>query len=132
MFVVTKLDRLARSVADIVEIMKVIDGKDASLRILALNLDTKTPTGKLMLNLLGSIAQFERELMLERQREGIAKAKAEGKYKGRAPTARAKGAQAIELHKRGIGPSEIARQLGVGRTSVYRILGSANASQSDR
>ena len=124
-FVVTKLDRLARSVADLVEIMKVIDGKDASLRILALNLDTKTPTGKLMLNLLGSIAQFERELMLERQREGIAKAKAEGKYKGRAPTARAKSREVLELHKSGVGPMEIARRLGIGRTSVYRVLDTA-------
>ncbi|MGN6773469.1 MAG: recombinase family protein [Rhizobiaceae bacterium] len=121
-FVVTKLDRLARSVADLIEIMKVIDGKDASLRILALNLDTKTPTGKLMLHLLGSIAQFERELMLERQREGIVKAKAEGKYKGRAPTARAKKAEVLDLYKAGVGPVEIARRLGIGRSSIYRII----------
>jgi DNA invertase Pin-like site-specific DNA recombinase len=122
---VTKLDRLARSIADLVEIMKVIKGKGAALRILALNLDTTTPTGKLMLNLLGSIAQFERELMLERQREGIAKAKADGKYKGRSPTARAKRADVVELHAAGVGPMEIARRLDIGRTSVYRILDSA-------
>src|SRR5262249_46168919 len=75
--VVTKLDRLARSVADLVDIGQRIEGKGASLRILDMDLDTKTPTGRLMLNLIGSIAQFERELMLERQREGIAKAKSE-------------------------------------------------------
>lgn len=121
-FVVTKLDRLARSVADLVEIMKIIDGKDASLRILGLNIDTKTPTGKLMLNLLGSIAEFERSLMLERQREGIAKAKADGKYKGRAPTARAKSAEVLELRRNGIGPVEISRRLGIGRSSVYRLI----------
>ncbi|TIL95152.1 MAG: recombinase family protein [Mesorhizobium sp.] len=124
-FVVTKLDRLARSIADLVEIMKVIEEKGAALRILALNLDTTTPTGKLMLNLLGSIAQFERELMLERQREGIAKAKADGKYKGRSPTARAKRADVVELRAAGVGPMEIARRLNIGRTSVYRILDSA-------
>ena len=89
-FVVTKIDRLARSVADLCNIVKRIEAKGAALRILAINLDTATPTGKLMLNMLGSVAQFEREMMLERQREGIAKAKGEGKYKGRKPTARAK------------------------------------------
>jgi len=124
-FVVTKLDRLARSVADLIDIVRTIEGKGASLRILGLNLDTTTPTGKLMLNLLGSVAQFERELMLERQREGIAKAKAENKYKGRAPTARAKTARILELHHSGVGPMEIARQLQIGRSSVYRILETA-------
>src|SRR5208337_3837508 len=88
--VVTKLDRLARSVADLCAIIAKIESKGASLRILAMNLDTATPTGRLMFNVIGSVAQFEREVMLERQREGIAKAKGEGKYKGRAPTARAK------------------------------------------
>jgi DNA invertase Pin-like site-specific DNA recombinase len=122
-FVVTKLDRLARSVADLVDITKSIEAKGAALRILSMNLDTTTPTGKLMLNMLGSIAQFERELMLERQREGIAKAKAEGKYKGRAPTARAKREEVLQLRDQGVGPMEIGRRLGIGRTSVYRILG---------
>jgi len=126
-FVVTKLDRLARSVADLVEIMRVIDGTEASLRILALNLDSRTPTGKLMLNLLGSVAQFERELMLERQREGIAKAKAEGRYRGRAPTARAKKAEVLDLYASGFGPVEIARRLGIGRSSVYRLIDLASA-----
>ena len=121
-FVVTKLDRLARSVADLVDITRIIQAKGAALRILAINLDTTTPTGTLMLNLLGSVAQFERELMLERQREGIAKAKAEGKYKGRAPTAKAKSAQVLDLHRLGIGPVEIARRLQIGRSSIYRIL----------
>ena len=88
--IVTKLDRLARSMRDLLEIVDCIEKAGASLRILAMNLDTGTPTGKLMLNVLGSVAQFEREMMLERQREGIAKAKAQGKYRGRAPTAKAK------------------------------------------
>lgn len=121
-FVVTKLDRLARSIGDLIDITRIIEGKGASLRILSLNLDTNSPTGKLMVNLLGSVAQFERELMLERQREGIAKAKAEGKYKGRAPTARAKAEDIVHMHEEGVGPAEIARRLGIGRSSVYRIL----------
>src|ERR687897_744966 len=85
--VVTKLDRLARSVADLVTLTQTLKRKKVGLRVLAMNLDTTTSTGRLMLNLLGSIAEFERDLMLERQ-EGIAKARAEGKYKGRAPTVR--------------------------------------------
>jgi DNA invertase Pin-like site-specific DNA recombinase len=88
--VVIKLDRLARSVAHLIAIGERLDAKGVSLKVLEQAIDTATPTGRLMFNMLGAIAQFERELMLERQREGVAKAKAEGKYKGRAPTARAK------------------------------------------
>jgi DNA invertase Pin-like site-specific DNA recombinase len=75
-----------------------------------------------VLNVLGSVAQFEREIMLERQREGIAKAKAAGKYKGRAPTARAKEAQVLVLAESGMSLSGIARKLEIGKTSVQRIL----------
>jgi len=119
---VTKLDRLARSVSDLVAITERLREKEVSLRILDLNLDTGSPTGKLMLNLLGSIAEFERELMLERQREGIARAKAKGKYKGRAPTARAKSADVISMKASGIKATEIAKELEISRSSVFRIL----------
>jgi len=78
-----------------------------------------------MLNLLASISQFEREVMLERQREGVAKAKAEGKYKGRKPTARAKSDQILELDRQGLSGERIASQLGVGVASVYRVLKAA-------
>jgi DNA invertase Pin-like site-specific DNA recombinase len=120
--VVTKLDRLARSVAHLLEILEAIDAKGASLRILDMAIDTITPNGRLMLNILGSVAQFEREIMLERQREGIAKAKAEGKYKGRKPTARAKAKEVLGLNAEGVGATDIARRVGIGRASVYRIL----------
>ncbi|TNE69896.1 MAG: recombinase family protein [Rhodobacteraceae bacterium] len=120
--VVTKLDRLARSVAHLLELLGEIEAKGASLRILDMSIDTGTPNGRLMLNILGSVAQFEREIMLERQREGIAKAKAAGKYKGRKPTAKAKAKEVLELHAEGVGATEIARRVGVGRASVYRIL----------
>lgn len=120
--VITKLDRLARSVPDLVRITERLEEKGASLRILNMNLDTNTPTGRLMLNLVGSVAQFEREVMLERQREGVSKAKSEGKYKGRAPTARAKADQVLALRKQGKGASEIAQITGMGRASVYRIF----------
>jgi len=120
--VVTKLDRLARSVAHLVDVRQRLEDGGADLRIIDLNLDTSTPTGKLMVNLLGSVAEFEREIMLERQREGIAKAKAAGKYKGRKPTARAKAEEVLSLKAEGIGPTEIAKRLCIGRASVYRIL----------
>ncbi|MBO8087797.1 MAG: recombinase family protein [Marichromatium sp.] len=121
-FVCTKLDRLARSVPHLVEIQQRLEARGVSLRILGMDLDTGSAQGRLMVSILGSIAQFEREIMLERQREGIAKAKAEGKYKGRQPTAQAKAEEALALREAGVGASEIARRLGIGRSSVYRIL----------
>jgi DNA invertase Pin-like site-specific DNA recombinase len=122
-FVATKIDRLARSVADLCSIVRRIEAKGATLRILAINLDTATPTGKLMLHVLGSVAEFERAIMLERQLEGIAKAKGEGRYKGRAPTARAKGDHIRRLAADGSTRESIASQLGVSVRSVYRVLG---------
>lgn len=120
-FVVTKLDRLARSVAHLMQIVSELEKKGVSLRILNLGIDTATPTGKLILTVLGGVAEFERSIMLERQREGIAKAKREGKYKGRKPTARAKSAEVLNLLTAGVKPTDVARQLGIGRRSVYRI-----------
>jgi DNA invertase Pin-like site-specific DNA recombinase len=125
--IVTKLDRLARSMRDLIEIVDRVKAKGASLRILAMNLDTNTPTGRLMLNVLGSVAEFERAIMLERQREGIAKAKAEGRYKGRQPTALAKADEVRKLHAEGVGAVDIARRLKIGRSSVYRVLAAGAA-----
>lgn len=119
--VVTKLDRLARSMRDLLDIVSRIEGKGASLRILAMNLDTKTATGKLMLNVLGSVAEFERSMMLERQREGIAKAKADKRYKGRAPTAMAKADDVRRMLANGDGVLQVAEALGISRSSVWRI-----------
>jgi DNA invertase Pin-like site-specific DNA recombinase len=123
--VVTKLDRLARSTRHLGEIMDSLSGKGAHLKIMDLGIDTGTATGELVVNLIGAIAQFERKMMLERQREGIAKAKADGKYKGRKPTARAKADDVRRLKSEGVGATEIAKELGIGRASVYRILSEA-------
>jgi len=120
--VVTKLDRLARSVSHLCEIVRLLDSKGVSLVILDMGLDTSKPTGRLMLNLLGSIGQFEREVMLERQKVGIAKAKTEGKYVGRKPTALLKAKEVKAMHQAGLGATEISRQLGISRASVYRAL----------
>jgi DNA invertase Pin-like site-specific DNA recombinase len=123
---VTKLDRLARSVADLLSIVARLDAKGVALRVLSMggqSVDTSTATGKLMLTMLGAVAEFERGLMLERQREGIAKAKAEGKYQGRVPTAQRQADDVRRLKAQGVRPVDIARQLGIGRASVYRIFG---------
>lgn len=121
-FVVTKLDRLARSVSGLVVIADELKAKGVTLRILNPDIDTSTPMGQLMLNLLGSIAQFEREIMLERQREGIAKAKREGRYAGRQKTALRHAVKVKELAAKGTKPAKIAEALGISRSSVYRML----------
>ena len=123
--VVTKVDRLARSTVGLWDIVRQLDAKGVGLRVLNLGgetVDTRSATGRLILNIFAGFAQFEREMMLERQREGIAKAKGEGKYKGRKPTARAKAEDARKLHGEGKNVSEIAKALGIGRASVYRAL----------
>lgn len=120
--VVTKLDRLARSVVHLGKIIETLEAKGVALRILNMGVDTSTPTGKLMLNVLGGVAQFEREMMLERQREGIAKAKAEGAYKGRKPTVRARSEEIKALAEKGMSMGAIAAKLGIGKGSVHRVL----------
>ncbi len=125
-FVVTKLDRLARSVVDLLSIVNRLQAKKVTLRVLSMSgsepLDTSTSTGRLMLAVIGAVGQAEREAMLERQREGIARAQRAGRYKGRTPTARRKAAEIILLKEAGVRPTEIAIRLGVGRASVYRVL----------
>src|ERR1700730_6524188 len=120
--VVSKLDRLARSTQHLLEVVERVKRKGAHLQILNLGMDTSTATGKLLLTMIAAIGQFERKMMLERQREASAKAKTEGKYKGRAPTARAKAEQARALRDEGVGATEIAKRLRIGRASVYRVL----------
>jgi DNA invertase Pin-like site-specific DNA recombinase len=128
--VVTKPDRLARSVADLLGIVARLEAKGVALRVLSMGgaeVDTRNATGRLMLTMLGAVAEFERALMLERQREGIAKAKAEGRYQGRAPTAQRQAESVRQMKADGVRPTDIARRLGIGRASVYRILGTEAA-----
>ncbi|GAA2854556.1 DNA invertase Pin-like site-specific DNA recombinase [Aminobacter niigataensis] len=123
--VCTRLDRLARSTSHLLAIVEELDRKGVGLRILDFGggeVDTRSPSGRMLLTVFAAMAQFEREVMLQRQREGIALAKAAGKYKGRKATARAKQQSVLDLKAAGVGPSEIARQLGIGRASVYRLL----------
>ena len=130
--VVTKLDRLARSVSKAWEAVEELEAKGVGLRILSLGgdtVDTRSATGKLILTVFAGFAQFEREMMLERQKEGIAKAKTEGVYKGRKPSARLKADEARAMAKDGKTVTEIAKALGIGRGSVYRALGASSTAE---
>lgn len=122
----SSLSRAARSMVHMVEIEARVSSVGASIRILDLAIDTATPAGRLTFNLFASIAQFERENMLERQRVGIAAAQKRGVYKGRAPTARAKSARVHALHAKGLTKQEIADACAIGIASVYRILREAS------
>lgn len=124
--VVCKLDRIARSTKHLLEIVDFLDKKKVAFQVLNINLDTTTPTGKLMLSMLAAIGQFEREMMLERQREGIRIAKADGVYKGRQPTARCKGDQVLALLAEGKTKQATADELGISIASVYRIARDQN------
>lgn len=122
---VTKLDRLARSTSNLLSIVAELESKMVGLIILSMSgqrIDTRSPTGKLMITLLGAVAAFERELMLERQKEGIAAAKRAGKYKGKPPTSRVKIDEAMRLIVLGIAPKDVARRLKMGRSTLYRWL----------
>lgn len=119
--IVTKLDRLARSVPDLYRIVDILKEKKVHLQILSLGMDTSTPAGKAMLAMMGAFAEFEREIMLERQKEGIEKAKQDGKYKGRKPLP-AEIEHAVETYlETGVSKVWIAKKLNIGEASVYRI-----------
>ncbi|WP_121117521.1 recombinase family protein [Croceibacterium ferulae] len=117
---VTRIDRLARSVADLERIVAQLREKGAHLRATEQPIDTSTPAGVAFLQMLGVFAQFETAIRRERQMEGIAKAKAAGVYKGRKSSVDPVAVRA--LHGEGMGATEIANRLGIGRASVYRAL----------
>jgi DNA invertase Pin-like site-specific DNA recombinase len=118
--VVTRLDRLARSMEDLLRIVSDLREKGASLRATEQPVDTSSAAGKAFLQMLGVFAEFETNLRRERQMEGIAKAKTEGVYKGRKPSIDPDAVR--KLHEEGVGATEIAKRLGIVRSSVYRIL----------
>jgi len=123
--VITKPDRLARSTRQLLDIVEDLDRRGVSLILLSMGgqrIDSKSPTGKMTLTILAAMAEFERGLMLERQREGIAAAAAARKYIGRKPTARAKTDEIVRLACDGVTRAMIARTLKLSEASVYRAL----------
>ncbi|MXO84756.1 helix-turn-helix domain-containing protein [Altererythrobacter aurantiacus] len=120
-FIVTRLDRLARSVSDLFVIIERLQTKGVAFRCLQQSgVDTDSSTGRLMMAILGAVAAFEADIRKERQMEGIAKAKAAGVYQGRRPSI--DGSEVRRLSREGMRPTDIARTLNIGRASVYRYL----------
>lgn len=126
--VVTRLDRLARSLTDLSKIIDELGEKGVGFRCLQQGgVDTTKPEGRLMLQLLGSFAEFETAIRKERQKEGIEKARAAGRYRGRPKTIDP--ASIAELEAEGLGPAAIAKRLGIGRASVYRLKATLNENK---
>ena len=117
--VAMRIDRVARSTKDLLEIVSLLDSKGASLKILQQNIDTSGATGRLFLTILGALAEWERDLLLERQQEGINRAKQEGKYKGRQATIDKD--EVNRLWKSGMDAHSIAKEMNVGVASAYRL-----------
>ena len=123
--VVSKMDRAFRDVTEAQHEAKRLPKHNVFLTLLDLSdkpLNPKDPAQVLLFHITSAIAQFERDRLAERRSVGIAKAKAEGRYKGRVPTAQRKAPEVLEYFKRGFKPDEIATQAKVSRASVYRIL----------
>ena len=123
--VVTRIDRLARSLRDLQNLVHDLKNEGIELKALEQPIDTGTAAGKAFLDMLGVFAEFETNLRRERQLEGIAKAKKEGKYKGRKPTAKKKATQVLNMIQQGKTRQKVADELGIGVASVYRILADA-------
>ena len=123
--VVTRIDRLARSIGDLQDIVRELRRKGATLKATEQPTDTSTATGKSFLDILGVFAEFETNLRRERQMEGISAAKARGVYKGRPATIEVSKVAALNL-----GATEIAKRLGVGRASVCRVLEERNSQEA--
>lgn len=121
-FVVTRLDRLARSIIDLRAIVDQLNAKGVGFRVLQqAGMDTTTSEGRLMLSMLAAFAEFEADIRKERQADGIAKAKEAGVYRGRKASIDA--AAITRMRAEGLGATEIAKALGITRTSVYRLAG---------
>jgi DNA invertase Pin-like site-specific DNA recombinase len=121
--VVTRIDRLARSLRDLQNMVHELRERGVHLKCTEQPVDTSTAAGKAFLGMLGVFAEFETNIRRERQLEGIAAAKARGVYKGR--PAKIDAAEVRRLKGEGHGATEIAKQLGIGRASVYRVLDAA-------
>jgi DNA invertase Pin-like site-specific DNA recombinase len=122
--IVTRIDRLARSMKDLQDIVHELKTRGVALRATEQPIDTGTAAGKAFLDMLGVFAEFETNLRRERQLEGIAAAKARGVYKGRKPRIEPAAVRRLRDEEK-LGPSAIAKRLGIGRASVYRLLGKA-------
>jgi DNA invertase Pin-like site-specific DNA recombinase len=122
---VVRLDRLGRSLNELLAIVETLKARRVSLLSLEERIDTSSAAGELVLHVFGAMAQFERRIIAERIRDGVAAARAKGKRPGRQPVDRDKVAAALKLVEAGLSPTQVARQVGLGRATVYREMAAA-------
>ncbi len=133
--VVHSMDRLCRNLGDLRDIVKSLTSRGVAVEFVKENMtftNDSTPMAQFMLNIMGSFAELERSMILSRQREGVAIAKAEGRYKGRAPAIRGNNGKLAEMERglaEGLGPAELARRVGVSRQTVYTWLKSRQKTE---
>ena len=127
---VVRLDRLGRSLGELLTVVKELKERDVALLSLEEKIDTSSAAGELVFHVFGAIAHFERRLIAERTKDGIAAARAKGKLPGRRPLDPDKASAALKLVDAGVSPTEAARQLGLGRSTVYREMSVVGKSRS--
>jgi DNA invertase Pin-like site-specific DNA recombinase len=126
---VWKLDRLGRSMRDLVRTVEDLDGRDVGLRSLTEQLDTQTPGGRLIFHIFGALAQFERDLILERTAAGLAAARDRGRTGGRRPVVTPEKLRRANAHiAAGLSVREAASRVKVGKTALYAALEQGNES----
>ena len=128
---VVRLDRLGRSLGELLTIVTALKERDIALLSLEEKIDTSSAAGELVFHVFGAIAHFERRLIAERTKDGIAAARAKGKLPGRRPLDPDKASAALKLVEAGVSPTDAARQLGLGRATVYREMASAGVRRSE-
>jgi DNA invertase Pin-like site-specific DNA recombinase len=129
---VVRLDRLGRSLAELLATVAMLKGRGIALLSLEEKIDTASAAGELVFHVFGAIAHFERRLIAERTRDGIAAARAKGRHPGRQPLERDRAEAALKLVAAGLSPTAAARQVGLGRSTVYRELQRAGADRPAR
>jgi DNA invertase Pin-like site-specific DNA recombinase len=128
---VVRLDRLGRSLAELISIVEQLKARGVALLSLEEKIDTSSAAGELIFHVFGAIAHFERRLIAERTKDGIAAARARGKVPGRQPVDLNKVQAAIKLIEAGLSPTEAATQLGLGRSTVYREIAAAGVASCE-
>ncbi|WP_425492757.1 recombinase family protein, partial [Methylorubrum zatmanii] len=126
---VVRLDRLGRSLAELISVVEQLKGRGVALLSLEEKLDTSSAAGELIFHVFGAIAQFERRLIAERTKDGIAAARARGKVPGRQPVDADRVQAALKLVQAGLSPTKAASQLGLGRSTVYREVAAAGLAR---
>ena len=126
---IVRLDRLGRSLAELLSVVEQLKARGVALLSLEENIDTASAAGELIFHVFGAIAQFERRLIVERTKDGIAAARAKGKVPGRQPVDADKVQAALKLVQAGLSPTKAASQLGLGRSTVYREVAAAGLNR---